>query len=368
VNRARDEHPRGAQVYDSEVPGLRLVVGSRSCSWKVVGRVNDGSGRYVSVSLGSSGDLSLKSARQLASEVRLALKRGEDPRVKKDGAEVPTVSEALERYLSERDLRPSTEEWYRRKMAGPLSAVAGKRVDHVSRDDCRTLHRRATERHGSYSANGAMRVLKAVLNDAARHMDLPPNPVARAVRMNRERARDWAVPPEAMADLWRRLDALDDPSKRGAWLLMLTTGLRCGDARGARWDQLDGDGVLTVPSPKGGKARAFRLPLPRLTLEALEAVRAETAPLESPFMFPAPGGGPMRGLRRSEAFPYAPHQMRHTYRTLALEAGVDWQSVLMLMNHSAGHVSFNYVTRGHLTGHLREQQELVAARLASYRP
>jgi hypothetical protein len=66
-------------------------------------------------------------------------------------------------------------------------------------------------------------------------------------------------------------------------MAMLLTGLRSHDARSMRWEHLDEDGVLTVPSPKGGADRAFRLPLPRRLLQVLEMVRQETAPLESPF-------------------------------------------------------------------------------------
>jgi integrase len=370
VNRAREDHAAGTQLYDEEVSGLRLVVGKRGCSWKVVARVNDGSGRYVSVMLGRTDELSLKSARQEATEVRLRARRGEDPRrPKKQGA--PTVAEALDRYLAERgeDLRPSTKDWYRRKLDGPLKSVMDTPIDGVTRDLVRSLHRRATEERGAYAANGAMRVLKAVYNDACRDLDLPPNPVARAVRMNKERPRQWAVGPDGMPDLWRRLDAMEDPVRRVCWLTMLLTGLRCGDATSIRWEHLDDDGVLTVPSPKGGPDRAFRLPLPRLLLQALEQVRQHTAPLESPWVFPSASSrsGHVEELRRTDAFPYAPHQMRHTYRSMALEAGVDFQTVTLLMNHTNPHVSFNYVTRTHLLGHMREQQERVSRELSNYR-
>ena len=40
--------------------------------------------------------------------------------------------------------------------------------------------------------------------------------------------------------------------------VMLLTGLRSGDARSMKWENLDQDGVLTVPSPKGGEAKAFK--------------------------------------------------------------------------------------------------------------
>ena len=42
VNRAAEDHPPGTQLYDAEVSGLRVVVGTRGCSYKFVGRINDG--------------------------------------------------------------------------------------------------------------------------------------------------------------------------------------------------------------------------------------------------------------------------------------------------------------------------------------
>lgn len=366
VERAVKEREPGSQVYDGESPGLRLVVGRRGASYKHVGRINDGTGRYVSVTIGRSDDVSLRTARERSTELRLALRRGDDPRTPK--ANVPTLTEAMERYLEGRpDLSPETVKWYRQKLAGPLKSLAKLPADRIDREQVRALHERLTRTVGAYGANGAMRTLKLLLNDVARTHDLPPNPVSRAVRMNREEARDWAVAPAEMPELWRRLDAMEDRVRRACWLLMLTTGLRCSNARSVLWEHLDADGVLLVPRAKSG--RSFRLPLPRLVLQELEEVREATRPFESPFLFASPSSrsGHVEQMRRTEAFPYAPHAMRHTYRTWALEAGVDFQSVTMLMDHSNPHVSFNYVTRAHLTGHLRDCQERVCALLASYR-
>ena len=52
VNRIAEEHQAGSQVYDEDVAGLRIVVGSKSASYKLVGRINDGSDRYVSIMVG----------------------------------------------------------------------------------------------------------------------------------------------------------------------------------------------------------------------------------------------------------------------------------------------------------------------------
>jgi integrase len=152
-------------------------------------------------------------------------------------------------------------------------------------------------------------------------------------------------------------------------MAMLLTGLRSHDARSMRWEHLDEDGVLTVPSPKGGADRAFRLPLPRRLLQVLEMVRQETAPLESPFIFPSltSKSGHIEEMRRTDKFPHAPHQMRHTYRTWALEAGVDMQTVTLLMNHRPAGVTWGYVTRAHLLGHMREAQEKVCQAMVRHR-
>ena len=369
VEGAARGRPPGTQIYDAVVPGLRVVVGKRSASYKLVGRINDGTDRYVSLTIGRTDEVSLRSARERASELRLALRRGEDPRTPRRST--PTLDEAWARYREARagDLTPRTLEWYRDKVEGPLRPLRRLPLDRLDRERVRSLHERLTRERGPYSANGAMRALKAVYNDAARSHDLPPNPVSRAVRLNRERARDWAVPPGDMPVLWRRLDAMGDRVRRGCWLTMLLTGLRCGDARSLRWEHVDGDGVLTVPSPKGGEDRAFRLPLPRLLLQELEEVRDLTRPLESPFAFasPASRSGHVEQLKRTAAFPYAPHAMRHTYRTVALEAGVDLQMAMVLMNHRPAGVTWNYVTRANLLGPMREAQERVCATIAAHR-
>jgi hypothetical protein len=132
VNRATEDHPPGTQLHDAEVSGLRVVVGKRGCSYKFVGRINDGTDRYVSVVLGRTGDVALRTARERSTELRLALRRGEDPRTPK--ASVPTVAETLDRYLEGRtDLSPRTQQWYRQKIEGPLRSLAKLPADRVDR-------------------------------------------------------------------------------------------------------------------------------------------------------------------------------------------------------------------------------------------
>ena len=63
------ESPPGTIVYDQEVSGMRMVVGRKSSSWKLVGRVNDRSGLYVTLTLGRVEEMTLKTARSQAIEL-----------------------------------------------------------------------------------------------------------------------------------------------------------------------------------------------------------------------------------------------------------------------------------------------------------
>lgn len=369
VDRVMDECAPGTQLYDQEVSGLRVVVGKRSASYKLVGFLNDGTGRYFSSMIGRIDEVSLKTARTRAIDLKQKARQGVDPR--KPKSTVPTLEAAFERYVQGRgaELRPSTSEWYTEKLDGHLSTLKRLPVDRIDREQVRELHEKITKKSGPGAANGAMRVLKAILNDAARTHDLPPNPVSRGVRLHRLDPRDWAIPPSEMPEMWRRLDGLEDRIRRGCWMTMLLTGLRCGDAVSMRWEHIDEDGVLTVPCPKGGERKAFRLPLTRLNLQELEEVREITKPFGSPFVFPSAvsKSGHIEQVRRTDEFPFAPHAMRHTWRTMAMEAGVDIGMAQVLMNHRPAGVTWNYVTRANLLGGMRDAAEKVAAKICSHR-
>ncbi len=73
VGKIRHDHEAGTQVYDAEISGMRIVVGKKSASYKLMGRINDGTDRYISVIIGRTNEVSLKSARERAKELRIGL-------------------------------------------------------------------------------------------------------------------------------------------------------------------------------------------------------------------------------------------------------------------------------------------------------
>jgi hypothetical protein len=59
--------------------------------------------------------------------------------------------------------------------------------------------------------------------------------------------------------------------------------------------------------------------------------------------------------------------MRHTFRTFAMEAGVDVGMTMILMNHRPAGVTWNYVTRANLLGPMRDAIETIAGKIVTYR-
>ena len=66
VDKAAQDHQSGAQIYDQEVAGLRVVVGKKSCSYKLVGRINDGTDRCVSIIIGRTNQVGQKTVPRMA--------------------------------------------------------------------------------------------------------------------------------------------------------------------------------------------------------------------------------------------------------------------------------------------------------------
>lgn len=105
VDKIRHDQEPGKQIYDASVSGLRIIVGKNSASYKLMGRINDGTDRYISIVIGRTGEVSLESARERAHELPAILRRGDDPRAPK--AKIPNLKEVAESYFTTRGLELS---------------------------------------------------------------------------------------------------------------------------------------------------------------------------------------------------------------------------------------------------------------------
>jgi integrase len=140
------------------------------------------------------------------------------------------------------------------------------------------------ERHGAVTRNRVLTALSALLGFAVRRGVIEDNPALGVARLP-ERSRERALSAEELARLWRALDGL--PVARATALalkLVICTGVRPGEAAGARWAELEG-ALWTIPAERSKSARPHAVPLPPLAQEILAEARGlggDDAPVPVP--------------------------------------------------------------------------------------
>jgi integrase len=174
-----------------------------------------------------------------------------------------------------------------------------------------------------------------------------------------------------LADLpawFEQAAALSNPVRREYHLLTLLSGSRPSALKQARLEHLDlRRRVLHVPCPKGGKRKAFDIPLSREMIRSIVRVqragRMMHPDTSQTWLFPAdPKSGHLseHGELRTVLAKYG-NDLRQSYRTLAQVAGVSETDAMLLMNHSLPGVNAGYITRQkRLQDHLRRQQEAIS--------
>jgi integrase len=338
------------------VPGLVVRCGARTKSFRLLRRV---AGRQVKRVLG---ELSLAEARRAAMQVWRDLKP------KPAGvAPIPTLREALEACLREKELAPRTAEGYRYALEKYLPDWLDTRLDVLALDRAGMRARIAglARRHGAATAALTLRVYRAVHNWARKiHPDLAESPTT-ACATPRVRPRDWALTDE---ELWRMGEAMRrlTPVKRVWWLAALMTGARAGSVSSLTWDDVDLDKkVVRFRVVKGD--RPYAIPLADRLAEFLREYREhDWLPNPAGWLFASPRN-PERPLYRhvKNAGMPPPHALRHTMRTRLAEAGATPDLARIVLGHSLSQdVSQRYITAHLLVEAVRPLVNAVADRYA----
>lgn len=154
-------------------------------------------------------------------------------------------------------------------------------------------------------------------------------------------------------------------------LLAIETGMRQSEQMGLRWENVDfANRVLTVPRSKHGEKR--HVPL---SDTALELLRDMPSRLKGPLVYPSPvkRDRPMtfspirpafeRAVERSGLADFHWHDLRHTFASRAVMAGVDLMTVAEWMGHRSLAMMRRYA---HLApDHHREAMEKVKSKFRS---
>lgn len=341
---------------DDALPGFGLVASAKTKSFFVQMRI---SGRWSRVTIGRYGVFTVEQARKEAIKILADTARGIDPVKEKRAARARgiTLREAWELYkdtLKAKKAAPKTLTRYTQTVETYLTRWLDKPLADLNREDLRARHqaiakevaagkyakgRPRTESHGFNTANDAMRIFRAIWNRARRqHPELPECPTANVDFFKLEKPRT-ALSPESLR-VWHKAVVADtNEIRRDLLLLLLFTGLRRGDGETSRWEHVDfKKRTMHLPHPKGGKEKAFDLPLSDYLLELLKQRQEGNKKdyPDSPFVFPAASeSGHIREPRvEVPGVSWTPHDLRRTFITVAESLDISHFALKSLVNHS----------------------------------
>ena len=365
-----------SDLYDTECAGL--VLRTRSTG-RHTWRVNLGRGKWLT--LGSADSLPPAKARDLARAARVAVVDGDDPIAEKRKRRAGTIDDFLTEQYREwagAHLRTGAETVTRIRAAfpalltlpmGEISAFAlerwrtqrhkaGVAPSTTNRDlgALRSVLSRAVE-WGALAAHPMRTVKPATLDTIGRLRYLSPDEeknLRTALDAREHHNRDA----RASFNDWRRERGYKTLPDDGTYtdhlqpvvLLALNTGLRRGELLARTWGDVDLVGaLLTVRGASAKSGRTRYLPLNSEATAVLTAWKPSRA-TAADWVFPGPTGKKMKSLKTAwgkvakaaDLKHFTFHDLRHSFASKLVQAGVDLNTVRELLGHSDIKMTLRY--------------------------
>ena len=364
--------------------GLYLLVkptGSRSWTLRIQKdgmRTDKGLGGYPTVTLAV--------ARTLAESARVKIREGEKPMSRTERRErtaevyaadveqsrTPTFREAAERYLeavSPTWRNPRTAKmWMQSLERHVLPEDGGKPIDEKFGD--KPIDEITTQevinclkifwKTSPATAQKVKQRVKAVFDWAQEMGFRDSNPVGpfkatlprqKGMVRGHHRALPYQDVPKALIHLKRHRERIDparsEPLPWKVTLLclefLILTAARSGEARGARWDEIDFEtATWTIPADRMKAGKAHRVPLSFQALGVLARAREELKHAGNGLVFPAPRNSLLRDnclstRVREDNLDCTPHGFRSSFRDWAAEkSGASREAIELSLAHAVG--------------------------------
>lgn len=339
----------GRKLYaDTELRGFYLIVSPNKRSFYVQSLVN---GKQVRVKIGDYPAMDAKQSRDIARQTLVSMRAGINPAEHKRKAKQKTVTlrEVLNFHLSAKQLSSRTAQSYHYNcneyladwLDCPLAELG------VNRIAVRERHVLLSNKHGLATADGVMRVFRALYNRALREFpELPSNPASN-IDFHGIRHRKVNVSGIDFKAWGKAVLMLENPIRRDLHLFMLLTGMRRSATCEVCIEHLNEQSdTLYIPKPKGGAARAFDLPLSNALQDLIKhrINNNKQRYRDTLWLFPGnSAAGHVTEIYQQELNNLTGHALRHLYATLALEAGVPIAELKFLLNHAIGNVTMGYL-------------------------
>lgn len=367
--------------FDTELKGLGVCVGAKAKTFFVQRDIN---GKSVRTSIGRYGVFTVEQAREEARELLMKMTKGINPNKEAQASQSQTVTlkDGLALHLKSmkakgRSKRTTDDyeyrmtrylpDWLDRPLASITRTEARERHHKIAADIAAGKYATVTPKNGKaytkernedsgrYQANSVFRVFRAIYNRVAREYEgMPDNPCI-AVDWYREEERDAAIAEKDLPNWYADVLGMDNPIRRDFLAFVLFSGLRRGSAASVKWEDVKfEERALFVPNPKGGKDRAFHLPLSDFLVDLLkkrqECELTKTIFPDSPYVFPAESkSGHISEPKVKLSVPFSVHGLRHTFITQAYQLGIPEPVIQVLVNHSVSARSSRKITRTYYT-------------------
>ena len=331
-------------------------------------------GRRRDIGLGSFPTISLAMARQRATANRLAIANGRDPLSDKKRATTPTFREAAEATFEAnrprwRDTK-TARNWMQGMEKRAFPVIGNMRVDRIRREDILRILKPVWSVHPDVARKLRQRI-RATLRWCQAHGYVEQNAAGEAIDgalppMPAVRTHHRALPyTEVRACLDKVRASSASPSVRLCLEFLVLTATRSGEARGARWDEINLEArEWHIAGDRMKTGTPHVVPLSDPAVRVLHQARARG---DGPLVFPSP-------IRRKQPQPLSDmtlmkvlhtiglgdkatvHGFRSSFRTWASECTETAHAVMELcLAHAVG----NAVERAYARSDLLDKRRLL---------
>ncbi len=359
---------REMEYCDTDVVGLRLLMsksGRRFFYFRYRYR-----GRKRALRIGEFPSVSLKDARQRCHEAKASLARDVDPAIEREERlGIPTFAAYSVDYLAwAKQHKRSWNDDESRLNLELLPRFGKLTLDAITPRDIQRMHAEIRERTTNSTANRYLGLMGRMYSLANEWQVYDKNPAHRVKKVAENPARERFLSREELGRLLEALDASASRAAADALKFLVLTGLRKSEALQLAWKHANlAEGTVYLAQTKSGKPRTVVLNTPA---KELLQQRWDARKDDHPFVFPGrlkghPVNNPQKvfddACARAAIDGACIHTLRHSFASLAINAGATLFDVSRLLGHSTTQTTTRYAH--HERGALLRASEQAASHL-----
>ena len=364
--------------WDTGTQGLGLRITPTKKVFIAQARVGN---KTRKVTLGRFGHLTLDEARKLAKEELSKMAKGIDPAIEREKhkAEAVTLSQVVDSYLRAKKLKPLSIKSIKTHLNFNFDKWKDKPLIRLTRADIKKSFMKISKRSPA-QANQAFRVFRAVWNyaiaeyrypdDTPVFRENPVNVISEQQIWNAIKPRNSKIPVNKVGIAWNVIQGLNDspvqsPAGRtitDAAAFIFLTGCRLDEATALTWDRVNIDeGWWHLDDPKNHRAVTF--PLSKIACGVI-ADRSRA----SKFVFASKGKyghiteirTPMKKISEAIKGKVTAHDLRRTFKAVAIEYQIELWKTNLLTNHQESGVAIKHYVETSDLQYFRSEVNIIA--------